>query len=101
MSFLMHTPEPWEYELIPAIKGSPGRFQLQENNILTFGWDGEEGIYADNPADVELMFAGPKLLAALREAVRVIQQGRLPLSADATAAVEAGLRLTRRWGMPP
>ena len=60
----MRTPGPWTYTLEKRDKSWPGLYSLN-TDLLEFGWDGEEGIYLNNPDDAALMFAAPELLSAL------------------------------------
>lgn len=60
-----HTAGPWD--IVVEYEGDstyPGRFKVDGGKILTFGRDGEEGIYAHNAADVALIAAAPDLLEA-------------------------------------
>lgn len=60
------TPGPWKMDTRDAIHGSPGRYELK-TDVLDFGWDGEEGIYLDNPSDAALVaFARDNLPLLLR-----------------------------------
>lgn len=65
-----HTPGPWDIESNGPTSG-PGEFIVDGGRILTFGMDGEEGIYAHNEADIPLMNAAPDLLALLEELIDI------------------------------
>ena len=73
-----HTPGPWHIEVVDdhgAGHSWPARYSVECGGVLSFGWDGEEGIYADNAADVALMNAAPDLRNAvecLRSAIEHI-----------------------------
>lgn len=79
-----HTPAPWDISVASEVGSTwPARFLVDGGNILTFGSDGEEGIYANNPADVALIAAAPDLLAACRGALAAFED----LGIDATHPV--------------
>ncbi len=75
-----HTPGPWHIEVVDdhgAGHSWPGRYSVyvDKPHVLTYGMDGEEGIYAENAADVALMNAAPDLRNAvecLRSAIEHI-----------------------------
>jgi len=51
----------WDVEEVGATW--PARYAVHGCSPLTFGFDGEEGIYVDNPADACLIHDAPRLYA--------------------------------------
>jgi len=93
-----HTPKPWNLRWERRQGTTPGQYQLIDTGPLEFGWDGEEGIYTDNPADFALIDAAPDLLAACEGLVQAHDTGmgksalrlRLDLADIAIAKAKAG-----------
>jgi len=73
-----HTPGPWKFDIEKKDHTWPGLYQV-DTDILAVGFDGEEGIYLDNPADARLIAAAPDLLDELKQLVDLI--GHLPENA--------------------
>jgi hypothetical protein len=68
------TPGPWRWGHFGIDLGAEhqgyalGCLDSPDNtSVLSYGMDGEEDIYAENPADAWLIAAAPDLLEALRE----------------------------------
>lgn len=71
------TPGPWKPDYEEVGVSWPGKFILKDGLPLQFGWDGEEGIYADNNFDLEFIAAsrtmGPALAKALIRAIDALR----------------------------
>lgn len=86
-----HTPSPWDIESNgPTSIGSKPLIIVDGGKVLTFGMDGEEGIYAHNEADIPLMNAAPDLLALLEELIAIEgpQPGNVAWFHKVTAAIK-------------
>lgn len=71
------TPGPWKWDLIERDSSWPGLYSAEEHQPLTFGWDGEEGIYLDNKFDAYLMAAAPELYRELEVLIRRIKENTI------------------------
>lgn len=70
-----YTKGPWEYKIGTELdKTWAGNYSFTLNGILSFGWDGEEGIYLENEADGHLIAAAPDLLERLKDAQALIRR---------------------------
>lgn len=77
-----HTPGPWVFTIEHRGEGWPGEFSIKdESGILSYGLDGEEGIYADNLADIELIATAPDMLEALELLSTYLEEWALPAEA--------------------
>jgi len=73
----------WDVEEVGATW--PARYAVHGCSPLTFGFDGEEGIYVDNPADARLIADAPRLYAELQKV-----EAALDRLADAEDAYRLG-----------
>lgn len=67
------TPGPWEWNLIERDSSWPGLYSAEEHQPLTFGWDGEEGIYLDNKFDSYLISVAPDLYLELENLIELLK----------------------------
>ncbi|NQT23380.1 MAG: hypothetical protein HQ579_08115 [Candidatus Omnitrophica bacterium] len=81
-----YTKGPWKFDIEKLSKTWPGLYKV-ETDILTFGWDGEEGIYIDNPNDARLISAAPEMKERLEVTNRALKKVMLQL-------VDEGIRFT-------
>jgi len=66
------TPGPWKWDIVERDKSWPGLYSAETHFPLSFGCDGEEGIYLDNKFDAFLIREAPNLYKELNTLVETL-----------------------------
>ncbi len=88
------TPGPWKFTITKIGVSWPGLYSI-DTNILSFGFDGEEGIYIDNPNDAFLMFAAPELFEACEKLINLYGLAEIELDTEEMNFARAALAKAR------